>query len=78
MNNFNLVTYHEDGLINIKDFDRLKGTLENEMERYRLAVYSDVKTAESDKKELKKIQKRIDDKKKEVLDPYKDVEKQFK
>lgn len=78
MKDLNLIMYHEAGIMNIKDFAQLKETLENEMEKYQLAVYSDVKTAESDKKELKKIQKRIDDKKKEVLDPYKDVEKQFK
>ena len=59
MKDLNLIMYHEAGIMNIKDFDQLKETLENEMERYQLAVYSDVKTAESDKKEREYLSERF-------------------
>ena len=82
MNDMELITRQEPGLVEFYNFEDLKTILEAELLPYRNVVYGDQKEAEADQKKLKKLKKTIDDKHKEIkkiyMQPYEIVEAQTK
>ena len=66
MNDMELITRQEPGLVEFYNFEDLKTILETELLPYRNVVYGDQKEAETDQKNLKKLKKIIDDKRKEI------------
>ena len=62
MNDMELITRQEPGLVEFYNFEDLKTILEAELLPYRNVVYGDQKEAEADQKQLKKLKKTIDDK----------------
>ena len=61
MNDMELITRQEPGLVEFYNFEDLKTILEAELLPYRNVVYGDQKEAEADQKKLKKLKKTIDD-----------------
>ena len=82
MNDMELITRQEPGQVEFYNFEDLKTILEAELLPYRNVVYGDQKEAETDQKNLKKLKKIIDDKRKEIkkiyMQPYEIVEAQTK
>ena len=84
MNEMELITRQEPGLVEFINFEDLKIILEAELQRYRNIVYSanDLKEAKADQKKLKDLKKAIDDKRKEIkkiyMQPYEIVDAQTK
>ena len=82
MHDMELITRQEPGLVEFYNFEDLKTILEAELLPYRNVVYGDQKEAEADQKNLKKLKKIIDDKRKEIkkvyMQPYEIVEAQTK
>lgn len=72
MNEMELITRQEPGLVEFINFEDLKIILEAELQRYRNIVYSanDLKEAKEDQKKLKDLKKAIDDKRKEIKKIY--------
>lgn len=84
MNDMELITRQEPGLVEFYNFEDLKMVLEAELVRYQNIAYSedDLKEAKADQKKLKDLRKAIDDKRKEIkkiyMQPYEVVEAQTK
>ena len=84
MNDMELITRQEPGLVEFYNFEDLKTILEAELVRYQNIAYSedDLKEAMADQKKLKDLRKAIDDKRKEIkkiyMQPYEIVEAQTK
>ena len=84
MNEMELITRQEPGLVEFYNFEDLKMILETELVRYQNIAYSedDLKEAKADQKKLKDLRKAIDDKRKEIkkiyMQPYEIVEAQTK
>ena len=84
MNDMELITRQEPGLVEFYNFEDLKVILEAELVRYQNIAYSedDLKEAMADQKKLKDLRKAIDDKRKEIkkiyMQPYEVVEAQTK
>ena len=84
MNDMELITRQEPGLVEFYNFEDLKTILEAELVRYQNIAYSedDLKEAMADQKKLKDLRKAIDDKRKEIkkiyMQPYEVVEAQTK
>ena len=82
MNDMELITRQEPGLVEFYNFEDLKMVLEAELVRYQNIAYSedDQKEAKADQKKLKDLRKAIDDKRKEIkkiyMQPYEVVEAQ--
>ena len=84
MNDMELITRQEPGLVEFYNFEDLKTVLEAELVRYRNVAYSedDLKEAKADKKKLQDLKKAIEEKRKEIkkiyMQPYEVVESQTK
>ena len=84
MNDMELITHQEPGLVEFYNFEDLKTILKMELVPYQNVVYGDnnIKEAEADQKKLKQLKKAIDDKRKEIkkiyMQPYEIVEAQTK
>ena len=84
MNDMELITHQEPGLVEFYNFEDLKTILKMELVPYQNVVYGDnnIKEAEADQKKLKQLKKAIDDKRKEIkkiyMQPYEIVETQTK
>ena len=84
MNEMELITRQEPGLVEFYNFEDLKAILETELQRYRNIAYSeaDMKEAKADQKKLKDLKKAIDEKRKEIkkiyMRPYEIVDAQTK
>lgn len=84
MNDMELITRQEPGLVEFYNFEDLKIILETELQRYRNIAYSenDLKEAKADQKKLKDLKKAIDEKRKEIkkiyMQPYEIVDAQTK
>jgi len=84
MNEMELITRQEPGLVEFYNFEDLKSMLEAELVRYQNIAYSedDQKEAKADQKKLKDLRKAIDDKRKEIkkiyMQPYEIVDAQTK
>lgn len=78
------VAMPEIGRAVLKNYPEIKSYLESVLESYRNVVYSEegIKDAKYDKANLNKLKKAIEDKRKEIrrasLEPYKEIEPQFK
>ena len=84
MNELNLLSTERPGLVAIDNFEQLKATLQGLMARYEGRVYGPemLALAKNDKKELTRLRKQIDERRKEVkrtyLEPYNAFEAQVK
>lgn len=84
MNDMELITRQEPGLVEFYNFEDLKTILEAELVRYQNIAYSedDLKEAKADKKKLQDLKKAIDEKRKEIkkiyMQPYEIVDAQTK
>ena len=84
MNDMELITRQEPGLVEFYNFEDLKMVLEAELVRYRNVAYSedDLKEAKADKKKLQDLKKAIEEKRKEIkkiyMQPYEVVDSQTK
>ena len=84
MNELNLISTQQPGLVAVTNFDQLKETLQAMMVRYQSRVYTPdtLAIAKNDKKELTRLRKDIDERRKEVkrayLAPYNAFEAQVK
>lgn len=78
------VSMPELGKAVLRNYPEIKAYLESVLESYRNVVYSEegIKDAKYDKANLNKLKKAIEDKRKEIrrasLEPYKEIEPQFK
>ena len=84
MDELQLISRQEPGLVSIDNFAEMKEALSAVLARYENVVYSEESLAEAkaDKKELTRLRKDIDDRRKEIkrayLAPYNDFEAQVK
>lgn len=84
MSELNLISTQQPGLVAVTNFDQLKETLQAMMVRYQSRVYTPdmLALAKNDKKELTRLRKDIDERRKEVkrayLAPYNAFEAQVK
>ena len=84
MNELNMLSTERPGLVAIDNFEQLKKTLQGLMARYEGRVYGPetLALAKSDKKELTRLRKQIDERRKEVkrtyLAPYNEFEAKVK
>lgn len=72
MNELNLISTQQPGLVAIGNFDQLKAALQAMMARYENRVYTPdtLAIAKNDKKELTRLKKDIDERRKEVKRAY--------
>lgn len=84
MNELQLISHQQPGLVSIDNFVEMKDALAKVLVRYENIVYTEdsLKAAKDDKKNLARLRKDIDDRRKEVkrayLAPYNDFEAQVK
>ena len=84
MNELNLLSTERPGLVAIDNFEQLKDTLQGLMARYEGRAYGPetLALAKSDKKELTRLRKQIDERRKEIkrtyLAPYNEFEAKVK
>ena len=84
MNEMNLISTEQPGLVKINNYEQLRETLRAMMTRYESRVYTPdtLALAKNDKKELTRLRKEIDEKRKEIkrnyLAPYNAFETQVK
>lgn len=84
MDELQLISRQEPGLVSIDNFAEMKAALSAVLERYENVAYSEESLAEAkaDKKELTRLRKDIDERRKEIkrayLAPYNDFEAQVK
>ena len=84
MNELNMLSTERPGLVAIDNFEQLKTTLQGLMARYEGRVYGPetLALAKSDKKELTRLRKQIDERRKEIkrtyLAPYNEFEAKVK
>lgn len=84
MNELNLLSTERPGLVAIDNFEQLKETLQGLMARYEGRAYGPetLALAKSDKKELTRLRKQIDERRKEIkrtyLEPYNEFEAKVK
>ena len=74
-----LVTEQTSGIVRLHNYDNLKMELERGLEYYNIIEYSveNIDVAVSNRTELKKIQKILEEKKKEIKSPYIDAEEKL-
>lgn len=84
MNELQLQSRQQPGEISIDNFQELRDTLEEALKRYQGVVYTKemLPDAKADKKELSRLHRQIDDRRKEIkkayLAPYNDFESRVK
>ena len=84
MNDLQLISLQKPGLISIENFTELRSKLANYLSRYQGLAYSEesLADAKADKKELTRLRKELDNRRKEVkrtyLAPYNEFEAQVK
>ena len=84
MNELQLVFRQEPGLVSIDNFERLRAALNVYLERYKGVVYTEamLSQANQDKKELSRLRKELDERRKDVkreyLAPYLEFEAKIK
>ncbi len=84
MNELTIITHESPGTAAFDNFDEIKAYLERNLEIYRGIVYSEenLDRAKQDEKQLKKLKKALDDRRKEIkrdyMEPYLIIEAQIK
>lgn len=84
MEELQLISSQQPGIVSIDNFSEMKAALSEILARYERIVYTEdsLKAAKEDKKELARLRKNIDDRRKEIkktyLSPYNDFEAQVK
>ena len=84
MDKMQLISRQNPGVVSIENFEQLKSALSGYLSKYKGAVYTEnmLSLAKDDKKELSRLRKEIDDKRKEIkksyLEPYNEFETKVK
>lgn len=84
MEQLQLISSQNPGVVSIENFEQLKAGLSRYLSRYKGAVYTEqmLSDAKDDKKELTRLRKEIDEKRKDIkrayLEPYNEFESKVK